>query len=179
VLFSRSRLSATDTRVGFLYSAGSLGVVVLGLAAARVRRRLRFGPAALGSLTVIGVLTVAFAFNRIYWVALPLWALIEGLGIFFNINTGSLRQTIVPNHLLSRIASIAGVLAWSAIPLGSLIGGFAVGWTGNVAVVYAVIGVLECLIAAGFFFLSPLGHAEDYLPGGRLEVSTTTRPTDP
>jgi hypothetical protein len=118
----------------------------------------------------LGALTVLFAVNRTYWLALPIWGLAGGLGIFFNINTGSLRQAIVPNHLLGRIASIAAVLAWSAIPIGSVLGGYAVRWTGNVAVVYAASGVGQFLIAAWFFVLSPLGHAEDYLPGGRLAV---------
>jgi MFS family permease len=173
VLFAKERLSATDAQVGFLFSAGSAGVVVLGLLAGRIRKHLRFGPAALGSLFVIGLLTIAFAANRMYWVALPLWGLASGLGIFFNINTGSLRQAIVPNHLLGRIISIAGVLAWSAIPLGGLLGGFAVNWTGNVALVYGVIGVLSSLIAVWFYFLSPLGHAERYLPGGDLATPET------
>jgi MFS family permease len=168
VLFSKDRLSATDTEVGLLFSAGSLGVVVLGLLAGRIRRRLRFGPAALGSLALIGVLSVVFAMNRMYWLALLLWGLAQGLGIFFNINTGSLRQAIVPNAMLGRVLSIAGFLAWGAIPLGSLLGGYAIRWTGNIALVYGVIGAIECAIAAWFFFLSPLGHAEDYLPGGRL-----------
>ena len=35
--------------------------------------------------------------------------------------TGSLRQAIVPNHLLGRVMTIAGVLAWSAIPVGTRI----------------------------------------------------------
>ena len=85
--------------------------------------------------------------------------------------SGSFRQAIVPNHLLGRIISIASVLAWSAIPLGSLLGGYAVRWTGSVAAVYAAIGMLQCLIAAWFFLRSPLGHAEDYLEGRTLEVA--------
>lgn len=168
VLFSKERLSATDSEVALLYSAGSLGVVVLGLLAGRLRRRLSFGPAALGSLALYGAMTVALGADRVYWLALVLWGVASGVGIFFNINTGSLRQAIVPNALLGRIISIAGVLAWGAIPLGSLLGGYVVRWTGSVAWVYVGIGSLECLIAAWFFFLSPLGHAEDYLPGGRL-----------
>ncbi len=168
VLFSKVRLHASDARVGFLYSAGSAGVVLLGLLAGRIRKKLSFGPAALGSLVVIGGLTVGFALNRMYWLALVLWGLSQGLGIFFNINTGSLRQAIVPNHLLGRIISIAGVLAWSAIPLGSLLGGFVIKWTGNVALVYGVIGLMLSAIAVWFFFFSPLGHAERYLPGGDL-----------
>ena len=81
----------------------------------------------------------------------------------FNINTGILRQAIVPNHLLGRVISIAGVLAWSAIPLGTLLGGLAITWTGDVALVYAVIGVLTGIIPL-LFALTPLGHAERYIP---------------
>jgi MFS family permease len=168
VLFAKTELSATDTRVAFLFAAGSLGVVLLGLLAGAIRRRLTFAPAALGSLMAIGVLTAWFAYNRMYWLALVLWGLASGLGIFFNINTGSLRQAIVPEHLLGRIISIAGVLAWSAQPLGALVGGFLIHWTGNVALIYFSIGLVLIAIALGFYLFSPLGHAEDYLPGGRL-----------
>jgi hypothetical protein len=69
----------------------------------------------------------------------------------------------VPNHMLGRVISIASVLAWSAIPLGSLLGGFAITWTQNVALVYAVIGVLTFLIPLAFSFTA-LGHAERYIP---------------
>ena len=110
-----------------------------------------------------GILTVIFSFMRMYWAAVMLWTLIGGLGILFNINTSSLRQTIVPNHLLGRVVSIASVLAWSAIPLGSLLGGFAISWTQNVALVYGVIGVLIFFMSFGFSFTS-LGHADKYIP---------------
>ena len=79
-------------------------------------------------------------------MAVALWAAISGLGVFFNINTASLRQQIVPNHLLGRVISIAGVLAWSAILVGAL-AGWAVEQTGSVALVYGVIGALVALLA--------------------------------
>ena len=75
----------------------------------------------------------------------------------------------MPNHLLGRVLSIAGVLAWSAIPLGTLLGGLAITWTGNVALVYAVSGVLTAIIPL-LFALTPLGHAERYMPGGEAQV---------
>ena len=117
---------------------------------------------ALGALMLEGILTVVFSLMRMYWMAVVLWTLIGGLGILFNINTSSLRQTIVPNHLLGRVLSIASVLAWSAIPLGSLLGGFAITWTQNVALIYAVIGALIFLIPFGFSFTA-LGHADKYI----------------
>jgi hypothetical protein len=90
----------------------------------------------------------------------------------FNINTGSLRQAIVPNHLLGRIITIAMVLAWSANPIGAIGGGFAVERTHDVQLVYAVIGVLTFLIPLYFRLFSPLGHAERYLatPAGSIQA---------
>jgi MFS family permease len=162
VLFAKERLDASDGQVGLLFSAGSAGIVVLSLLAGPIRRRLPFSVAALGALMLYGILTFVFAWMEAFWLALPLWALISGLGLFFNINTISLRQEIVPSHLLGRVISIAGVLAWSAIPLGTLLGGWAIEATGDVALVYAVIGALTFLIAFSFRFTA-LGHAEDFI----------------
>lgn len=163
VLFSKVRLQASNTEIGLLFSAGAVGVVILGLAAGQLRKRWSFSRVALGALMTEGLLGIVFAFNHRYWLALPLIALMQGLGILFNINTSSLRQAIVPNHLLGRIISIAGVLAWSAIPLGSITGGFAIQATDNVAAVYAVIGALTFLIPLAFSFTA-LGHADRFLP---------------
>jgi MFS family permease len=162
VLFAKERLAATDTEVGLLYSAGSIGVVLLSLSAGWLRRRLPFSRVALGALVLDGGLILGMSLTRWYWLALPLWALSSGFGILFNINTGSLRQQIVPNQMLGRVISIAGVLAWSAIPLGTLAGGYVIERTGNVAAVYGVIGVLVIAVAL-LFSMSPVGHADRYL----------------
>lgn len=163
VLFAKERLLVNDSQVGFLYTAGSVGVVALALLAGPLRKRWTFSRVALSALMFTGLFTLALAFTRWFWLALIVVALEQGCGILFNINTGSLRQAIVPNQLLGRVISIASVLAWSAIPLGSLLGGWIINQTGNVALVYGGIGVLVILIPLGFAF-TPLGHAERYLP---------------
>src|SRR5258707_13732744 len=119
---------------------------MLSRAAGPLRKRWAFSPVALGALMMEGALTVVFALMHWYWPALALWTLIGGLGILFNINTSSLRQAIVRNHLLAREISSASELTWSAVPLDSLLGGFAIAWTKNVSRVYGVIGVLYFLI---------------------------------
>jgi MFS family permease len=162
VLFAKERLGASDAQVGFLYSAGALGIVVLSLAAGPVRERVSFSKAALGGLMMDGLFIAVLALVSSYWLVVPVWALASGFGIFFNINTSSLRQAIVPNQLLGRINSIAAVLAWSAIPLGALLGGLAIEWTQNVALVYGAIGLLVFLVAVSFSFTA-LGRAEYYL----------------
>jgi predicted MFS family arabinose efflux permease len=169
VLFAKTRLGATTAQVGVLFAAGSAGVVVTGLLAGRLRKRFSFTALAMTSLMLMGAITVVFAGMRWFWIAVPLWAASSGLGILFNINTGSLRQAIVPNHLLSRILTIAGVLAWSAIPAGALVGGYVVNATGNVGLVYGVIGVIIICIAAFFRTFTALGDAERYVEERKAE----------
>ncbi|MEP6774335.1 MAG: MFS transporter [Chloroflexota bacterium] len=163
VLFAESHLHATDSELGLLNASASLGVILLSLLAGTLRKRWSFSMVALGALMCEGIITILLSITPSYWLALPLWAFMSGVGTLFNINTGSLRQAITPNHMLGRVRSIAGVLAWSAIPLGSLLGGYAIEATGSVVLVFFVIGVITIIIPAIFSF-TPLGHAEDYMP---------------
>lgn len=163
VLFAQRQLGASEAQVGYLFSAGSVGIVALSLLAGALRRRWSFSRVALGALMLSGVLTAVFALVTNYWLAVVLWGVISGLSILFNINTGSLRQAIVPNHMLGRVMSIAGVLAWSAIPVGTFLGGLAIERTGDVALVYLVIGIATTIIPLCFAFTA-LGRAEQYLP---------------
>jgi MFS family permease len=169
VLFAKHRLDAGNAQIGLLFAAGSAGVIVLSLAAGPLRKRFPFSRVALSALMIEGLLTIAFAASTWYPLSLVLWALVAGFGILFNINTGSLRQAIVPNHMLGRVMSIAGVLAWSAIPVGTFLGGVAIQRTGNVALIYGIIGAITFTIPLCFSF-TPLGHAERYLPGAEVEA---------
>lgn len=162
VLFANERLGADDSRIGILYSADAAGVVLIALLAGRLRRRWSFGAIALGSLMIQGVLNIGLAYLTNFWAAVGLWAVFGGVGVLFNINSGSLRQAIVPNHLLGRVISVAGVIAWSAIPLGTLLGGLAIEASDDIALVYAAIGVITVGIAFAFRFTA-LGQSERYL----------------
>ncbi len=165
VLFATVKYQATGSQVSLLFAAGSAGTVVLSLLAGPLRKRWSFSRVALSALAIEGLLVVALAFTPWFYLAVFVWALVQGLGILFNINTGSLRQAIVPSQMLGRVVSVAGVLAWSAIPLGTLLGGAIIQALGKaqVGLVYAGIGVLTFLIPVCFAF-TPLGHAERYLP---------------
>ena len=169
VLFATERLDASKFQIGVLFAAGSGGVVVTGLLAGRLRKRFSFTALAMTSLMLMGGCEIVFAGMHWFWAAVPLWAASGGLGILFNINTGSLRQAIVPNNLLSRVLSIAGVLAWSAIPAGALLGGWIIKLTGNVAAVYGAIGILTICIAAFFRFFTALGDAQRYVDERRAD----------
>lgn len=162
VLLAKERLAASDAEVGVLFAAGSAGVVVLGLAAGRLRRRLSFSRAVLWALIANGAVLVGLALTRSYPVGLALWAASSGLGVFVMINTMSLRQLITPPELLGRVVAVAGVMAFSAIPVGTAVGGWAIEAT-SVQLVFAVIGLVSMAIAALFGLLTAVGRADRYL----------------
>src|SRR5262249_37144347 len=88
LLFAQRRLDASDSQIGLLFSAGSVGIVLLSLLAGPLRKRWSFSRVALGALMLEGLLYLAFALTTWYPAAVVLWGLSTGLGILFNINTG-------------------------------------------------------------------------------------------
>jgi MFS family permease len=163
VLYAKERLGASDTQVGLLYASGSIGMIVLALAAGSLRRRLSFGKAVLSAPMLGGILIVLLAATRWYWTALVLWASIWGLVVFFDININTLLQTVVPDRLLGRVRSAVSVLSWSTIPVGTFVGGIAIERTQNVALVYGAIGAIVFVAALAFSFTA-VGYAHHHLP---------------
>lgn len=163
VLFAKQWFAASDTQVGLLYAGGSLGTVFFSLMAGRFRKRWPLGTIALGTLMMEGVFTTLTAVTHWYWMLLLLWALRGGADVLFTITSYSLAQLAVPNQLLGRVITVIRVLTWSTASLGALLGGLAIERTHNVALVYAVIGLLIFGITLTFF-VTPLGHTERPLP---------------
>jgi MFS family permease len=171
VYYAKERLHTSNFELGLFFASGSVGAILFSLLAGRLRQRLSFSAVVIGCLALSGVCTVIFASIPVLWAALPVLLLREGFLSLLNINTFSLRQAIVPDHMLGRVFSVAGVLAFSAMPLGSIAGGLLIERTHNVALVYGGIGVLLVLIPLAFS-LTPLGHADRYLPANAKARAT-------
>ncbi len=152
VLFAKQQLTASDTEVGLLYAAGGIGAVLLSLLASPLRLWWSYRHVALGALMGQGLAIIAFAAISWYWGAMVLWALAIGLETLFNVTTTSLAQSIIPDYLMGRVISVLRVIAWSAIPLGTLLGGIVIERTGQIALIYTIVGGLVFLIALSFSF---------------------------
>jgi predicted MFS family arabinose efflux permease len=68
--------------------------------------------------------------SDIVWLVVPqpfvigvVLALSSTVGGAFNVVFGSIRQRIVPNHLLGRVMASFRVISWGSLPLGALLGG--------------------------------------------------------
>ncbi len=154
VLFAKERLHASDTQVGLLFGAGSLGSLLFALAAPALARRLDFRARTFGAAALKGLLLVSLAAVAQIWLGIVVWLLVLGFGTLFGITSEALKQELVPNELLGRVRSITSVLSWSLIPVGALLGGVLIEATGSPSLLYVCAGAGIAVVATGFFVAS-------------------------
>jgi len=71
----------------------------------------------------------------------------------FNVVFGSLRQRIVPNHLLGRVMASFRIISWGSLPLGALLGGL-VGQTFGLPAVFIFAAVVHGLLLSSRLVLN-------------------------
>lgn len=110
----------TFTVMGFGFAVGS---IVGGYVAPWMSKRLGSGTClaiTLGSAAVVNTLVGLMS----WWPVVGLlFAIGTLLGSTWNVITVSLRQTIIPAHLLGRVNSVYRFFAWGMMPIGAALGG--------------------------------------------------------
>jgi len=108
---------------GLLTTAVAIGTVAGTLAAGWFERVL--GRANLFLFNIASLIAI-----DLVWILVPnpvligiILAAASSFGGAFNVVFGSIRQRIVPNHLLGRVMASFRVISWGSLPLGALLGG--------------------------------------------------------
>ncbi|MEH7828135.1 MFS transporter [Gemmobacter denitrificans] len=123
LLHAQENLQMSASTYGLVLSAMAIGGIIAGLTGDRVVARI--GPGATcGSMLFLS----AFAVMAMPMLAHPValgacFALMHLGGIYWNIVSVSTRQRLIPDMLRGRVNSLYRLLAWGAIPLGSLLAG--------------------------------------------------------
>ncbi|HEY0755179.1 MAG TPA: MFS transporter [Ktedonobacteraceae bacterium] len=166
VPLAREWFAASDTQIGLLYAASSLGTVLCSLLAERIGRRWSAGTLILASILLDGLFTLLAVLTHWYWVLLFFWCLRGGADVLFSISSYSLTQREVPSQLLGRVITFIRLLTWPSASLGALLGGIAIERTGNIALIYAIIGLLSIGMTLAFSAtpLARAGQAETRQP---------------
>lgn len=123
VLFATEELHVGHAAYGVLLAAGALGSVLGGLLNPRLLPRIGQRAAVLGALacSATAYLAAGLAHNALTLAAL---LAVNGFAItLWNIVTVTLRQELVPTHLLGRVNSAYRMLGWGLLPLGAITGG--------------------------------------------------------
>src|ERR1700722_4372874 len=158
VLLATQTLHVSARGYGLLLASSAVGSVAGGLVNPILARRMGMLPC-----LVLPALIDAAAFVGIGLAPGPVVVAallaVQGFSVtMWNVVTVSLRQRVVPGHLLGRVNSVYRMLGWGLMPLGALAGGF-VAHAAGLRAPYVVAGLL-CL-------LSVLAALPLLLPAGR------------
>lgn len=126
VLYVQEVLHQGATVFAVIGMGGAVGAVVGGAFASWASKRFGSGACLAMVLGGTAVLTTLVGVARWWPMVFVLFAVEILLGTLWNVITVSLRQTIIPPHLLGRVNSVYRFFAWGMMPIGSLIGGVVV-----------------------------------------------------
>jgi MFS family permease len=155
VLFALETVHVSKTGYGLLFSAGALGSAVGSAFAPRIAARFGDAPSMLAGVVVnaLGLIIVA-AFPQAVVVGV-MGAVGGAAALVWNVITVSLRQTLIPDHLLGRVNSVYRFLGWGSMPIGAALGGVIAGVAGLRAPFFMAGGILLLLALAGSRVVNP------------------------
>ena len=123
ILFAQEVLETSVFTFALLGTAGAVGGSVGGLLAPKISAKLGSGRSLAMTLAAapIGSLIIALTTTwQVVWVVVVFETF---FAILWNTITVSLRQSIIPTHLLGRVNSVYRFFAWGSIPIGMFVGG--------------------------------------------------------
>jgi len=145
VLLATQTLHVSTRGYGLLLAASAVGSVVGGLVNPLLTRRLGLLPSLVLPAVIDAAAFVGIGLAPGPAVVAALLA-VQGFSVtMWNVVTVSLRQRIVPGHLLGRVNSVYRMLGWGLMPAGALAGGF-VAHAAGLRAPYIVAGLL-CLLS--------------------------------
>ena len=173
VLLATQTLHVSTRGYGLLLAASAVGSVVGGLVNPLLTRRLGLLPSLVLPAVIDAAAFVGIGLAPGPAVVAALLA-VQGFSVtMWNVVTVSLRQRIVPGHLLGRVNSVYRMLGWGLMPAGALAGGF-VAHAAGLRAPYIVAGLL-CLLSV----LAALPFLRAAVRAAPSEASEPAEPSGP
>ena len=126
VLFAQDVLHVTPltfTLMGFGFAVGG---IIGGYAAPWMSKKFGSGTCLSITLGSAAVMQLLVGLSSWWPLVAVFFAVGTLLGSTWNVITVSLRQTIIPSHLLGRVNSVYRFFAWGMMPIGAALGGLVV-----------------------------------------------------
>ncbi|MBG0567404.1 MFS transporter [Actinoplanes aureus] len=157
VLYARDRLGLSEVGYGLLLTAFAAGGLIGSLIAVPLTNRVGATAVLRADLVAETLVHATLAWTRSPLVAASALVLFSAHGMIWGITIATLRQRIVPPHLLGRVGSVYALLeSGGAAAIGSLIGGLLAGIWGLTTPFWLASAAMAA-IAAGAW--RPLRHA--------------------
>jgi len=126
VLFGQEVLDTSPTEFAILGTGGAIGAVIAGWVASSVAAKIGSGPSLATTLIGGGLTSIVIGLASQWPLVWLMFALSSFGATLWNVITVSLRQTIIPDHLLGRVNSVYRFFAWGMMPIGALLAGLIV-----------------------------------------------------
>jgi MFS family permease len=123
VLFATEELGLDGRGYGLLLAAVALGGLPGSLLAHRIAERVPPGPLIVGGVLAGATTMAGFGLATDPWLAGAAYAATGFVWGVWNVTLLSLRQTIVPDHLMGRVVGAIRLIGFGSIPIGALLGG--------------------------------------------------------
>jgi len=159
------------TIMGFGFAAGA---AIGGYLAPWMSKRLGSGTCLAMTLGSSAAMSFLIGLSSWWPVVMVLFAIGSTLGATWNVITVSLRQSIIPSHLLGRVNSVYRFFAWGMMPLGALLGGLTVTVVSEFASREVALRSAFFVDSAIYFCLFIVGRSR--LTTAKLEAARATVP---
>jgi MFS family permease len=106
-----------------LGTAGAVGGSLGGILGPKISKKLGSGPSLYLTLLSGPIIALIIGVSSSWHLFYLLTAISTVFAVLWNVITVSLRQSIIPSHLLGRVNSVYRFFAWGSIPIGTLLGG--------------------------------------------------------
>ncbi len=116
-------MNLSEPEFGLLLTTFAAGSLLGSLVAARLERRFGRVPLLFVSVVATAIGLAAPAFTTEALIIGPVYVITGAFVVIWNVITVSLRQRIVPDHLLGRVNAAYRLFAWGTQPIGGLVGG--------------------------------------------------------
>ena len=126
VLFSQDVLGVSPLTFTIMSFGFAIGAIIGGYVAPWMSRTFGSGPCLALTLGSGAIMQALVGLSSSWPLTGVIFAVGALLGSTWNVITVSLRQTIIPSHLLGRVNSVYRFFAWGSIPIGAALGGLVV-----------------------------------------------------
>jgi predicted MFS family arabinose efflux permease len=123
VLYAQDVLGISEAAYGLIISFGAIGGILGSLLTKRLSDRFGAGRILFADAFLSGAAFVAIGISARPVTVGAMFALISMSSMFGNVIIISLRQAIIPDRLLGRVASAYRLVVLGALPIGALFGG--------------------------------------------------------
>lgn len=130
VIVIATDIGATSGAIGIMFGIAAVGGVLGSLVAPAVERRLSMKVVVIGVNWVWAALVPLVLVVRDPYLLGAVYALMCFVGPMWNVVISAYQLAITPDSIQGRVIGAASMVAFGAIPLGSLVGGLLLGWVG-------------------------------------------------